>query len=141
MRSLLSESWPRECRDIDRERCWSSLIVSPADLVVEFDSHRSAADMNYGMRVWPSHTVWLWMLRHAAWSRHRGGVHSCASTSREQPSPCKYPRDTVIWGVCIVLQGLVSHTRHGARKRRLRKADLDGTAGVWLGKANALPSI
>ena len=37
------------------------------------------------------HTVWLWMLRHATWSRHRGGVHSCASTSREQPSPDMYP--------------------------------------------------
>ena len=141
MGSLLSESWPRECRDIDRERCWSSLIVSPADLVVELDAPRSAADMNYGMLVWPSHTVWLWMSRHAAWSRHRGGVHSCASTSREQPSPYKYPRDTVIWGVCVVLEGLVSHTRHGAWKRRLRKANLDGTAGVWLGKADALPSI
>ena len=59
MGSLLSESWPRECRDIDRERRWSSLIVSLADLVVELDAPRSAADMNYGMRVWPSHTVWL----------------------------------------------------------------------------------
>ena len=67
-------------------------------------------DMNYGMRVWSSHTVWLLMLRHAAWSRHRGGVHSCASTSREQLSPYKYPRDTLIWGVCVVLEGLVRHT-------------------------------
>ena len=113
-------------------------IVSRADLVVELNAPRRSVDMNYGMRVWPSHTVWLWMLRHAAWSRHRGGVHSCASTSRELPSPKKYPRDTVIWGVCVVLQGLVSHTRHGARKRRLRRADLHGTAGL---KNFSLPTI
>ena len=120
-------------RQRQRPRTTWRWVISPVTLSRHTSTFKSVVEMNYGTRVGPSHNLWPWCesLRGAetVFEFVRTNL-ACASFLS------KYRGETVIFGEGVLFTKPVGHTGHRARLRRMRKADLHWTVGVWLGTAS-----
>ena len=94
---------------------------------------RSQLEEWTGQVIHPGHTIWPWMVRHAAWTRNRYGVKANKRTAFEDAFGHTYSSPLVPFGEIGLFKMPASASGRSASKRQL-KGDFSWEKGMFLGK-------
>ena len=95
---------------------------------------RLALEDTYHIKLTPSHTVWGWLARHAAWLVARYLVKINNKTAYLEAFDTEYRGEIVPWGETILFRRPRPEHRGLGRDGRQRRGDPAWERGIWLGR-------